>query len=122
MRNGIRGFVFILTFLIPASCLGVLAGILLFLSRPASGTLVSGAVLMVLALSYLCWHYLATTVLVECYSRWLMGYTTLDELDPADTERACPILLINATGLNSANIWCSPRISHPQPMMRFCPR
>jgi len=101
IRNGIRGFVFILTFLIPASCLGVLAGILLFLSRPASGTLVSGAVLMVLALSYLCWHYLATTVLVECYSRWLMGDATLDELDPADTERACPILLINATGLNS---------------------
>jgi NTE family protein len=101
MAWGLRETIFIVTFVFPSVFLIMLLGVYVLIFGPISTQLLVGITVVILVLSYLSWHYFATSALQSYYEKWLFGETSLDELDPAILNGPCPILLINATGLNT---------------------
>ena len=101
--GGIRGMIFLSTFAFPVLVLGGAAGLMLFSLRPVPMIAFIAAGIAVLASAYLCWHTVATEMLQRTYENILFGNAkpTLTDLKPDNLPRWCPILLINATGLNN---------------------
>ncbi|HUP63026.1 MAG TPA: patatin-like phospholipase family protein [Thermoanaerobaculia bacterium] len=93
MIRGVRGVVVLSAFIFPAVVLALIAGGVLLLSGVTMPRILV-AVVAVLALAYVCWHYFAAAALEKCYEKDFYGKLKLKDI------AALPLVMLNATTLN----------------------